>query len=57
MLGAWTLQKHRNSCVFDGESPCLHKVAQQFMNEAQLWSLAGAKKLQELCIGRVGSED
>jgi len=36
ILGAWTLQKHRNACVFDGSSPNLQVAVQAFKDEAHL---------------------
>ena len=54
ILGAWTLWKHRNTCVFDGSPPNLHVAIQAFKDEANLWQFAGAKGLTTLChkLGR-----
>jgi hypothetical protein len=48
ILGAWSLWKHRNKCVFDGASPCLANLVEGFREEQQNWSLAGAKNLKTL---------
>ena len=48
ILGAWMLWKHRNACVFEGASPSIHVLLQEFRNEQQLWLLAGARSLRSL---------
>ncbi|GJN12858.1 hypothetical protein PR202_ga31174 [Eleusine coracana subsp. coracana] len=55
ILGAWTPWKTSNSCVFDGASPNMQAALNRFRDEAHWWGLAGAKKLQELNLGRVGN--
>jgi hypothetical protein len=45
ILGAWTIWKHRNRCVFDGCSPNLDVALQAAREEAVCWSMAGAKGL------------
>ena len=50
ILGAWTLWKHRNACVFGGASPDLQAAIQAFKDEANLWKFAGAKGLSSLCL-------
>jgi len=54
ILGAWTLWKHRNSCVFYGAAPNLQSALLAFQDEAFLWQSAGAKGLAALNIGRLG---
>ncbi|GJM94503.1 hypothetical protein PR202_ga11151 [Eleusine coracana subsp. coracana] len=55
VLGAWTLWKHHNSCVFEGISPSIQEAKHMFRDEAHLWGLPSEKKLTELYQGRVGS--
>jgi hypothetical protein len=44
ILGAWTIWKHRNACVFEGANIILCELK----DEHTLWCMAGAKKLQGL---------
>ncbi|GJM87684.1 hypothetical protein PR202_ga03662 [Eleusine coracana subsp. coracana] len=55
ILGAWTLWKTRNICVFDGASPNIQVALNLFKDEAHWWCLAGTKKLQKLPLDRVGN--
>jgi len=48
ILGAWTLWKHRNSCVFEGAAPNLARALLLAKEEAVLWSLAGARGISFL---------
>jgi hypothetical protein len=43
ILGAWTLWKQRNACVFDGVTPNLQHAIQAFKEEAQRGNLQGLK--------------
>jgi len=45
ILGAWTIWRHRNDCVFNGASPRLGTALVLAKEEALLWSLARAKGL------------
>jgi hypothetical protein len=54
ILGAWTIWKHRNACVFDGVSPSINLIISELKDEYSLWCLAGAKKLQGLGLGGLG---
>jgi hypothetical protein len=42
-LGAWTIWRHRNDCVFNGATPRLDTALLLTKEEAKLWCLAGAK--------------
>ena len=48
ILGAWSLWKLRNRCVFDGVSPSLAGLVNQVSEELELWCLAGAKGISHL---------
>jgi len=48
ILGAWLIWKHRNRCVFDGETPNVSRVVEAFREEVQLWSVAGARGVSYL---------
>jgi hypothetical protein len=37
VLGAWLIWKHRNGCVFEGESPNLDNLIQAFKDEHHMW--------------------
>jgi hypothetical protein len=45
ILGAWTIWKHQNDCVFNGCVPRLSTALNLAQEKALLWSLAGAKGL------------
>jgi hypothetical protein len=43
ILGAWSVWKHRNACVFQRVSPDVGVVLRAAKEEPFWWSLAGAK--------------
>ena len=45
MLGACTIWKVRNYCVFNSATPSITTALAHAREEAHLWSLAGAKGL------------
>jgi len=55
ILGAWTLWKQRNACVFDGATPNIQRALQALQDEFDLWRSAGAKGLTALGLERVVS--
>jgi hypothetical protein len=54
-LGAWTIWKLRNSCVFDGCTPSLSLSLRLAREERQSWEVAGAKGLS--CLAALLPED
>ncbi|TVU46560.1 hypothetical protein EJB05_06101 [Eragrostis curvula] len=48
ILGAWTLWRHRNECVFDGTPPNLTRALIMAGEESRWWNMAGAKDLSLL---------
>jgi hypothetical protein len=42
ILIAWWLWKHRNACVFEGQSSCAHQLLQSIRDDTIKWSLVGA---------------
>ncbi|TVU11748.1 hypothetical protein EJB05_45350, partial [Eragrostis curvula] len=48
IMGAWTLWKHRNVCVFNGASPNLSAALSMAGEEIQWWEMAGARALSLL---------
>ncbi|GJN16182.1 hypothetical protein PR202_gb03142 [Eleusine coracana subsp. coracana] len=44
-LGAWTLWRQRNDCVFNGASPSLATTLIMAGDETRYWNMAGAKDL------------
>ena len=55
ILGAWSVWRHRNDCVFNGTVPNVATAVILAMDEAQLWSLAGARDLSLLSAMGEGS--
>ena len=45
ILGAWSLWRHRNDCVFEGLSPSLATVLTMAGDALNKWSMAGARGL------------
>jgi hypothetical protein len=43
MLGAWTIWRYRNDCVFNEATPRRDTALLLAKEEAELWCLAGAK--------------
>jgi len=50
ILGAWSIWRHRNNCVFNRASPSVAAAIALAFEEAHLWSLAGARGLTLLAI-------
>ncbi|GJN41481.1 hypothetical protein PR202_gn00863 [Eleusine coracana subsp. coracana] len=48
ILGAWTIWRHRNECVFNGKSPSVAAALIMAGNERDMWGLAGARALVAL---------
>jgi hypothetical protein len=48
ILGAWTLWKHRNCCIFDGIAPSMTAAITQPEEERRVWDMAGAKGITSL---------
>ena len=48
MLGAWTIWKHRNNCVFQDRLPIVSSAFHVAKDEIFLWCVAGAKDMAAL---------
>ncbi|GJN25999.1 hypothetical protein PR202_gb13891 [Eleusine coracana subsp. coracana] len=48
ILTAWSLWRHKNSCVFEGARPTLPALLSMIKDEHRLWCLARAKGLRSL---------
>jgi hypothetical protein len=51
ILGAWSIWRHRNDCVFNGASPNVNLALAMAREEAHWWSRAGAKGISLLTAG------
>jgi len=51
ILGAWSIWRHRNDCVFNGLTPNVNLALALAREEAHWWSLAGAKGISLLSAG------
>jgi hypothetical protein len=49
ILVAWWLWKHRNACVFEGQSSCAQQLLQSTRDDAVRWSLVEAAGLAGMC--------
>jgi hypothetical protein len=54
ILGAWTIWRHRNDCIFNGSPPRLSTTLAMAMEEERGWCMAGAKWLSLLFNGGPG---
>jgi hypothetical protein len=57
ILGASSLRKHHNGCVFDRKRPNIDAVHRSSNQERELWEVAGAKKLSLLTCPIPGLQD
>jgi hypothetical protein len=48
VLGAWTICRHRNDCVFNGAQPSIAGLLTSVGDEFNMWCFAGAKGLTRL---------
>jgi hypothetical protein len=55
ILGAWSVWKHRNRCVFYNDSPSLSLILRQVDEERCRWEIAGGKGLSFLAAPTPGS--
>ena len=51
ILGAWSIWRHRNDCVFNGSVPNVNVALRLARDETYCWSSAGAKGLSMLSAG------
>jgi len=51
ILGAWSIWRHRNDCVFDNVTPNVNSVLHLAKEEAGRWSAAGAKGISLISAG------
>ncbi|GJN24420.1 hypothetical protein PR202_gb12158 [Eleusine coracana subsp. coracana] len=50
ILGAWTLWRHHNDCVFNGRAPSMATDLIMAGEEKSMWAIAGAKALSGLDV-------
>jgi hypothetical protein len=43
ILGAWTIWRHRNDCVFNGAQPSIARLLTSASDEFNMWCFAGPK--------------
>ena len=48
VLGAWTIWRHRNDCVFNGAQPSIARLLTSASDEFNMWCFTGAKGLTHL---------
>jgi hypothetical protein len=48
ILGAWTIWRHRNDCVFNGAQPYIVGLLTSASDEFNMWCFAGAKGFTRL---------
>jgi hypothetical protein len=48
VLGAWSICRHQNDCVFNGAQPSIARLLASAGDEFNMWCFAGAKALTRL---------
>jgi hypothetical protein len=48
VLGAWSIWRHQNDCVFNGAQPSIARLLTSAGDEFNMWCFAGAKGLTRL---------
>jgi hypothetical protein len=54
ILGAWSIWKHRNDCVFNAARPSIEATMSLTKKEADLWVMPCARGLSSLTVRGVG---
>ena len=57
ILIAWEIWKHRNTCVFENERPCISVLIIKIVENCRLWWWAGAAKLQDFLVWALDKEE